>query len=121
MGHWPRLDQDWTINHSVEGYACVIRKRDTAYGYIDEQARTDFLVKILAHRFGRFTEIRKGFTFSSLREARPRLVILTLYATLLVCAMVSGLLAFSSNKHPAPTFGCTQIPRSTDSYVWKPQ
>lgn len=88
---------------------------------VDDQTRIDFLGKILAHRFGRFTEIHKGFTFSSLREARPRYVIVTLYATLLACAAVSGALAFSSKKHPAPTFGCTQVPGAADTYVCKPK
>jgi hypothetical protein len=86
-----------------------------ARGGVDDQARTDFLGKLLAHRFGRFTEIRKGFTFSNLREARPRYVIVTLYATLLVCATVSGVLAFSSKRHPAPTLGCTPVPGASDS------
>ncbi|HET6845151.1 MAG TPA: hypothetical protein VFK06_26210 [Candidatus Angelobacter sp.] len=85
-----------------------------ARGDVDDQARTDFLGKLLAHRFGRFTEIRKGFTFSDLREARPRYVIVTLYATLLVCA-ASGVLVFSSKKHPAATLGCTQVPGASDS------
>ena len=92
-----------------------------ARGDVDEQARIDFLGKILAHRFGRFTEIRKGFKFSNLREARPRCVIVTLYTTLLVCAMVSGVLAFSSTKHPGPTFGCVQVSGATDVYVCKPK
>ena len=81
-----------------------------ARGDVDDQARIDFLGKLLAHRFGRFTEIRKGFKFSSLREARPRYVIVILYATLLVCALTSGVLAFSSKNHPAPTFGCAPVP-----------
>jgi hypothetical protein len=92
-----------------------------ARGDVDEQARIDFLGKILAHRFGRFTEIRKGFTFSGLREARPRFVLITLYATLLACATVSGILAFSSKKHPAPTFACTDVPGAADVYVCKPK
>lgn len=92
-----------------------------ARGDVDEQARLDFLGKLLAHRFGRFTEIRKGFTLANLREARPRCVIVTLYATLLLCATVSGILTFSSTKHPAPTFGCTPVPGTTDVYVCKPK
>lgn len=90
-------------------------------GDVDNQARIDFLGKILAHRFGRFTEIRKGFTFSNLREARPRYVIITLYGTLLACATVSGVLAFSSKKHPAPAFGCAPVPGSADVYICKPK
>jgi hypothetical protein len=92
-----------------------------ARGDVDDQARIDFLGKLLAHRFGKFTEIRKGFTLSNLREARPRRVIVTLYGTLLVCATVSGVLAYSSKKHPAPSFGCTQLPGTTDVYVCKPK
>jgi hypothetical protein len=92
-----------------------------ARGDVDEQARIDFLGKILAHRFGRFTEIQKGFTFANLREARPRYVIVTLYATLLVCAMVSDVLAFSSKANPAPAFGCAQVPGTADVYVCKPK
>jgi hypothetical protein len=92
-----------------------------ARGDVDDQARVDFLGKLLAHRFGRFTEIRNGFNFWSLREARPRYVIVTLYATLLVCATVSGVLVFSSKKHPAPTFGCTPVPGATEVYVCKPK
>jgi hypothetical protein len=92
-----------------------------ARGDVDDQARIDFLGKILAHRFGRFTEIKRGFTFSNLREARPRYVIVTLYATLLICATVSGVLAYSSKKHAAPAFGCTQVPGAGDVYVCKPK
>ncbi len=92
-----------------------------ARGDVDEQARMDFLGKLLAHRFGRFTEIQKGFKLSNLREARPRYVIVTLYATLLVCATVSGLLVVSSKKHPAPTFECNQIPGAAEVYVCKPK
>lgn len=92
-----------------------------ARGDADEEARVDFLVKILAHRFGRFTEIRKGFTFASLREARPRYVIVTLYSTLFVCAIVSGLLAFSSKPNTTPTFVCAQAPGTADVYVCKPK
>jgi len=91
-----------------------------ARGDVDDQARIDFLAKIQAHRFGRFTEIKKSFTFSNLREARPGYVIVALYATLLLCATVSGVVAFWSNKHPAPTFGCTQIPGAANAYVCKP-
>lgn len=92
-----------------------------ARGDVDDQARIDFLGKLLSHRFGRFTEIRKGFKFSSLREARPRYVIVILYSTLLVCALTSGVLAFSSKNHPAPTFGCAPVPGATDVYVCKPK
>jgi hypothetical protein len=90
-------------------------------GDVDDDARTDFLAKILAHRFGRFTEIRKGFNLSSLREVRPRFVIVTLYATLVVCALVSGALAYSSGKSPAPNFACVQVPQSADAYICKPK
>jgi uncharacterized membrane protein len=90
-----------------------------ARGDADEQTYTEFQAKIMAHRFGRFAEIHKGFSFSSLREARPRYVIVTLYATLLICTAVSGVLAFSSEKHPALTFGCIQVPGTTDVYVCK--
>jgi hypothetical protein len=92
-----------------------------ARGDVDKQAQTEFLVKIMAHRFGRFTEIRTGFSLSSLREARPRAVIPTLYGTLLMCAAASGGLAFSSEKHPTPTFGCVKVPGATDAYVCKPR
>ena len=90
-----------------------------ARGDVDDQARLDFLGKLLSHNFGRFTEIRHGFRLSSLREARPRMVIVTLYLTLLVCSMVSGVLAFSSQKHPAPAFGCVPVPGTADVYVCK--
>lgn len=92
-----------------------------ARGDVDEETETEFQAKIMAHRFGRFAEIHKGFTFSSLREARPRYVILTLYATLLICAAVSGIMAFSSEKHPTPTFGCVQVPGTPDACVCKPK
>jgi len=69
-----------------------------ARGDVDEEAKLDFLSKIMAHRFGRFTEIQKGFQFSNLREAQPRLVIVTLYATLLGCAIVSGVSSFSAAR-----------------------
>jgi len=99
-----------------------------ARGEVDDQERIDFLAKIQAHRFGRFTEIQKRFTFSNLCDVRPRSVIVTLYATLLLCATGSGALAFWSNPYPTPSFGCTQIPAlsrlesgSAYVYVCKPK
>jgi len=52
-----------------------------ARGDDDPQARREFEVAIPAHRFGRVSDIGK-FHLKSLREPRPRLVILCLYVTL---------------------------------------
>jgi hypothetical protein len=92
-----------------------------ARGAIDPQAHRDFLVKIESHRFGRFTEIHKGFGLRNLREARPRLVILTLYATLLACAVVSGILVRSAAKKPAMSFECNVVPGVANVYVCRPK
>ena len=92
-----------------------------ARGDVDPQAWIDFQSKIQAHRFGKFIEIRKGFTFSDLKYARPRLLIVVLYSALLASAAVSGGLAYWSSKRPAPSFGCASIPGSSDTYVCKPK
>lgn len=92
-----------------------------ARGDADEEAQLDFRSKIMAHRFGRFSEIQKGFRFSDLLKARPRFVIVTLYLTLLTCAAVSGVIAYTSGKHPAPSFGCTLVQGASDTYVCKPK
>lgn len=95
-------------------YASLARGED------DPDARRDFEVAILAHQFGRFAEIQK-FRLSALREARPRLIILILYVTLLACAMVSGALVIFSKKNPATKFECTAVPGAANVYVCKPK
>src|SRR5580658_4271491 len=60
-----------------------------ARGDDDPDAPRDYEVAVGAHKFGRFAEIRE-FRLGALREARPRLIIIILYATLLGCCLVSG-------------------------------
>ena len=67
-----------------------------ARGEDDPDARRDYEVAIGAHKFGRFAEIQK-FRLGALWDARPRVIIITLYVTLLVCALVSGTIVFFSD------------------------
>lgn len=91
-------------------YASLARGED------DPAARREFEVAILAHQFGRFAEIEKKFGLKALREARPRVILVVLYVTLLVCAAVAGALVFYSKKPPAAKFECAAVP-STNVYV----
>lgn len=92
-------------------YASLARGED------DPRARREFEVAILAHRFGRFSEIQKF----RIRDVHPRFVILTLYLTLLICAVASGTLVFFSNRNPATKFECTAVPAAANVYVCKPK
>lgn len=91
-----------------------------ARGDDDPDARRDYEVAIQAHQFGRFAEIRK-FRLRALREARPRLIIIILYVTLLACAIVSGSLVIFSNKSPSTKFEYIAIPGATNVYLLKPK
>lgn len=96
------------------------------YGYLargdaDPQAKRDFLVRLLSHRFGRFSEINQGFSIANIKDARPRPVLITLYATLLACAVVSGVLVVTSAKKPATLLDCTPISANTNVYVCQPK
>jgi hypothetical protein len=96
-------------------YAALARGDD------DPGARRDFEVAILAHQFGRFAEIQKQFGLKSLREARPRMILVTLYGTLLGCALVSGTLVFYSQRNPPAKFECTVVAGTKDVYVCRPK
>jgi len=83
-------------------YAALARGED------DPQAREDFEVALLAHRFGRFAGIGK-FRLWDLRAARPRPVIAVLYLTLFVAAVTSGLIVGSSKKSAGEKFECSAV------------
>lgn len=85
-----------------------------ARGEDDPDAGRDYEVAIGAHKFGRFAEVRK-FRFVNLRDARPRLVIIVLYATLLLCALVSGSLVFFADKNPSKNVTWTTIVEPSSS------
>lgn len=95
-------------------YAALARGED------DPQAHRDFEIAVMAHQFGRFSEMQR-FRLGALKEARPRVVILLLYLTLLICALASGTLVFLSKKNPATKFECTAIPGSSNVFVCKPK
>jgi len=95
-----------------------------ARGDVDPQAKRDFEVKIESHRFGRYSEINKKFSLADLRDARPRLVLVVLYGTLLACAVASGILIYSSSKRAAATttnLDCTPVAAGANLYVCKPK
>jgi hypothetical protein len=96
-------------------YAALARGAD------DPAAHREFEVAILAHQFGRFAEIQKRFSLKSLRDARPRLILVILYGTLLSCAIVSGSLVLYSKKNPPMKFECTAVPRAANVYVCQPK
>ena len=91
-----------------------------ARGDDDPDARRDYEVAIQAHHFGRFADVPR-FQLSAMREARPRMIIVTLYVTLLACALVSGALVFHFNKNPTTKFECTAVPGAANVYVCKPK
>lgn len=95
-------------------YAALARGAD------DPEARIEFQVAILAHRFGRFAEVQK-FDIKALRDTRPRMMIPVLYGTLLICAVMSGGLVLYSKKHPTAKFECTAISGTTTVYMCQPK
>lgn len=96
-------------------YAALARGED------DPAARREFEVAILAHQFGRFAEIQKKFGLRAFREARPRIILVVLYGTLLSCAIVSGTLVLLSKKPPSTKFECTAVPAAANVYVCQPK
>jgi hypothetical protein len=95
-------------------YASLARGED------DPDALREFQVAIAAHQFGRFAEIQR-FRLGALKEARPRMVILILYVTLLACALVAGTAVFVAKKNPANKFECTAVSGATNVFVCKPK
>ena len=89
-----------------------------ARGDDDPDARRDYEVAAQAHQFGRFAEVQK-FRLCALCQARPRLVIVILYATLLICALVSGVLVVFSKENPPTKFEFTTVPGATNTYILK--
>ena len=96
-------------------YAALARGED------DPVARRDFEVAILAHQFGRFAEIQRKFGLKALREARPRMILVILYGTLLSCALVSGTLVLYPKRNPPAKFECTAVPGAANVYVCQPK
>jgi len=93
-------------------------------GESDPEAKRNFQVQIESHRFGRYTDINKKFQLSDLLDARPRLVLVALYGTLLACAIASGTLIYSSSKKAAASatnLDCTPVAANANVYVCKPK
>ncbi len=91
-------------------YAALSRGED------DPDAMREFEVAILSHQFGRFSGMGK-FHLKALREARPRVVIVSLYVTLLLCAITSGILV--SRQRTTPKLDCTAVAGAPTVYVCK--
>jgi len=94
-----------------------------ARGDTDPDLKRDLEVKIELHRFGRYTDIDKKFSVGDLRDARPRLVLVALYGTLVACAIASGILIYSSSQKAAATtnLDCTPVAANANVYVCKPK
>jgi hypothetical protein len=96
-----------------------------ARGDVDPQPLKDFLIRIDSHRFGRYSEINKKFSLADLRDARPRLVLVTLYGTLVACALTSGVLVYAASKKAAAAsttnLDCTPVAAGANVYVCKPK
>jgi len=91
-------------------YAALARGSD------DPRAREDFEVALLAHPFGRFAEIER-FHLGALRAARPRLVLVTLYTTLFVCAVGAGVLVASGYTQSDRKLECTAVANQPNAYM----
>lgn len=103
------------IEHVLSLYYAYLARGDD-----DRGAERDFQVALLAHHFGRFTEVQKKFHFGALGEIRPRAVILFLYMTLLTCVVVSGVAVWWSQGTHAATLECTSL-QGTRAYVCVPK
>jgi hypothetical protein len=95
-------------------YAALARGED------DPDAIRDFEVAALAHRFGRFAELQR-FRLRALLDVRPRLIILILYVTLMICTIASGALVLFRQRSPAMKFECTAVPDARNIYVCQPK
>ncbi len=91
-------------------YASLARGED------DPQAQEEFEVALSAYSFGRYAALHR-FRLRDLREARPRSVIIALYATLLVAAVSSGFLAMSSKKSAGEKFECNAVSGPSNVYI----
>jgi len=103
------------VEHVLGLYYAALSRGD------DPDARRDFEVALLSHRFGRFTEISTKFAVKDLRDAQPRMMLLVLYGTFLICCAVSGALVLYSKKHPAAKFECTAISGTATAYFCQPK
>jgi len=65
----------------------------------DPAARRAYEVAIQSHQF-EDSQKRKRFRLRALWYARPRKIIITLYLTLLLCAIASGVFVIFSDKNP---------------------
>jgi hypothetical protein len=92
-----------------------------ARGDDDPDAHIDFEVALLAHRFGRFAEFRKFGLKTLLRDARPRMVLVMLYLTLLICSAACGILVLRSKQTNASKFQCTSVSGTKNVYLCQPQ
>ena len=92
-----------------------------ARGADDPDAHIDFEVALRAHRFGRFAEFRKFGLMTLMRDARPRVVLVVLYLTLLICSAVCGILVLSSKQSNASKFECTAVSGTKNVYLCQPK
>ncbi len=92
-----------------------------ARGDDDPEAHRAFEVAILAYQFGRFAEIREFGLKTLLRDALSRWTFVALYATLLICALVSlALVLFPAQSHSAK-FECTAVQGAANVFLCKPK
>lgn len=90
-----------------------------ARGEDDPQATREFEVAILAHRFGRFSEMQP-FRFRSLLEIRPRVVFFGLYGTLLAASAL-GYALVQLREPKAVRYECTPVAGATTVFVCQPK
>jgi hypothetical protein len=104
---------------SIEGILSAYFAR-LARGKDDPDATSEFEAALLAHQFGRFSQTQQ-FTLRSLWEARPKAVLLPLYAALLCGALVgAGLVAYLT-QGPGAKLDCVRVPGQTELFRCTPK
>jgi hypothetical protein len=76
------------LRHAQSAETTLSRYYASVVGDGDPGLQREFDVQVRTHRFGPFVNLRR-FTFNSLKDARPRILLLTLYGSLVAIAGVA--------------------------------
>jgi hypothetical protein len=74
----------------------------------DPDAQFAFDVELRVHRFGPFSNFKR-FRLVDLKTVRPRFVLVTLYATLLIIAAAGTVLVAARNRTTSVDLSCTAV------------
>ena len=100
----------WLYNEGLKRVQSVEKTLSRYYASLasdgDPDVRRAFDVQLRTHRLGIFVNMPR-FTFRGLRYARPRLLLLTLYGTLIAIATVATLVVALTKKSSRSEMSCS--------------